>query len=96
MSRGFESHTLRQNKRGAPFGAPRLFCLAGCVEKPCALARRGEFCGFFDKERVQNKFPRHAKIMLDILKELKHWNNDKYKDQVKIEIVIGEARYEIG
>ena len=23
------------------------------------------------------------------------WNNDKYKDQIKIEIVIGEARYEI-
>ena len=36
-----------------------------------------------------------AKIMLDILKRLKHWNNDKYKDQIKIEIVIGEARYEI-
>ena len=30
-------------------------------------------------ERVQNKFSRHAKIMLDILKELKHGNNNKYK-----------------
>ena len=46
-------------------------------------------------ERVQNKFPRHAKIMLDILKRLRHWNNDKYKEQITIEIVIGEARYEI-
>ena len=46
-------------------------------------------------ERVQNKFPWHAKIMLNIFKRLKHWNNDKYKEQIKIEIVIGEARYEI-
>ena len=46
-------------------------------------------------ETVQRKFPRHAQIMLETLKELKHWNNDKYKDQIKIEIVIGEARYEL-
>ena len=46
-------------------------------------------------ERVQNKFPRHAQIMLETLKDFKHLDNDDYKDQIKIEIVIGEARYEI-
>ena len=46
-------------------------------------------------ERVQNKFPRHAQIMLETLKDLKHLDNDDYKDLIKIEIVIGEARYEI-
>lgn len=63
-------------------------CLTDMVSDPMHI----ELIGM---ERVQNKFPRHAKIMLDILKRLKHWNNDKYKDQIEIEIVIGEARYEI-
>ena len=63
-------------------------CLTDMVGDPIHI----ELVGM---ERVQNIFPRHAKIILDILKELKHWNNDKYKDQIKIEIVIGEARYEI-
>ncbi len=54
--------------------------------------RHIELLGF---ERVQRLFPRHAKIILDILKDLKHWDNDYYKDAIKIEIVIGEARYEI-
>ena len=63
-------------------------CLTDMVGDPIHI----ELVGM---ERVQNKFPRHAKIILDILKELKHWNNDKYKDQIKIEIVLGEARYEI-
>ena len=63
-------------------------CLTDMVSDPIHI----ELIGV---ERVQNKFPRHAKIMLDTLKELKHWNNNKYKEQIKIEIVIGEARYEI-
>ena len=63
-------------------------CLTDMVGDPIHI----ELVGM---ERFQNKFPRHAKIILDILKELKHWNNDKYKDQIKIEIVIGNARYEI-
>lgn len=46
-------------------------------------------------ERVQNKFSDNAEIILDIFKELKHLENDKYKDQIKIEIVMGDARYEI-
>jgi hypothetical protein len=46
-------------------------------------------------ERVQNKFPNQAKMMLETLKDLKHCENDKYRDQIKIEIIIGEARHEI-
>ena len=63
-------------------------CLTDMVSDPIHI----ELIGV---ERVQNKFPRHAEIMLDILKRLRHWNNDKYKDQIKIEIVLGEVRYEI-
>ena len=46
-------------------------------------------------EQIQNKFPSEVKIMLEIFKDLKHWDNDNYKDQIKIELVIGEAHYEI-
>ena len=46
-------------------------------------------------EIVQRKFPCHAQIMLESLKDLKHLDNDDYKNQIRIEIVIGEARYEI-
>ena len=63
-------------------------CLRDMVGEPIHI----EIIGM---ERVQNKFSHHAKIMLDILKRLKHLDNDDYKDEIKIEIVIGEARYEI-
>ena len=63
-------------------------CLTDMVSDPIHI----ELIGM---ERVQNKFPRHAQIMLETLKDLKHWDNDNYKDQIKIEIVIGEARHEI-
>ena len=46
-------------------------------------------------EKIQNKFPHDVKILLDMLKDLKHCYNDKYKDKIRIEIVIGEARHEI-
>lgn len=47
-------------------------------------------------EHMQKKFPRDTKIMLDVLKDLKHWDDDKYAKQVTIEIVINEnAKYEI-
>ena len=63
-------------------------CLTDMVGDPLHI----ELVGF---EKVQSKFPRDAKIMLDILKDLKHWSNDEYADITKIEIVLGEARYEI-
>ncbi len=51
-----------------------------------------ELLGF---ERVQRLFPWNAEIILDIFKDLKHYDNDYYIDKIKIEIVTGEARYEI-
>ena len=63
-------------------------CLTDMMGEPLHI----ELVGF---EKVQSKFPRDAKIMLDTLKELKHWANDRYADITKIEIVIGEARHEI-
>ena len=63
-------------------------CLTDMVGDPIHI----ELIGM---ERMQNKFPCQAKIMLDILKDLKHLDDDDYKDLIKIEIVIGEARYEI-
>ena len=63
-------------------------CLTDMVGDPLHI----ELVGF---EKVQSKFPRDAKIMLDILKDLKHWSNNEYSDITKIEIVLGEARHEI-
>ena len=63
-------------------------CLTALVGDPIHI----EIVGI---ETVQRKFPHHAKIMLDTLKDLKHLDDNDYKDQIKIEIVIGEARYEI-
>ena len=63
-------------------------CLTDMVGDPIHI----EIVGM---ETVQRKFPRHAQIMLETLKDLKHLDNDDYKNQIRIEIVIGEARYEI-
>ena len=63
-------------------------CLTDMVGDPIHI----EIVGM---ETVQRKFPRHAQIMLETLKDLKHLDNDDYKKQIRIEIVIGEARYEI-
>ncbi len=44
---------------------------------------------------MQELFPWNAKIILGILKRRKHYDDDFYCSQIKIELVIGEARYEI-
>ena len=46
-------------------------------------------------EMVQKKFSHCAQIMIEVFKDLKHWNNGEYEHQIKIEIVVGEGRYEI-
>ena len=43
-------------------------------------------------ERIRQKFPRHAGIMRELFKELKHYDDD-YKDQIRVEVVIGDAQY---
>lgn len=44
---------------------------------------------------IEQKFGDEAKIMVDILKEFKHYRNDKYAKDIKIEIVMGERRFEL-
>ena len=46
-------------------------------------------------EVLDQKFHGTLDMLVEIFKELKHWDDDYYCDYVKIEIVIGEARYEI-
>lgn len=38
-------------------------------------------------ENIEKKFNDSAKIMLEILKEFKYYRDDKYSDQINIEIV---------
>ena len=44
---------------------------------------------------VEQKFGDEVKIMLNILKEFKHYRKDKYAKDIKIEIVMGERRFEL-
>ena len=46
-------------------------------------------------ERLEKKWPGTLGIFIEILKDLKHWEDDFVCDCVKIEIVYGDARYEI-
>lgn len=62
-------------------------CLTDMVGNPLHIKLIGV-------ERVRQKFPRHAGILLELFKDLKHYDDD-CKDQIRIEIVIGKARYEI-
>ena len=41
-------------------------------------------------ENVEKKFKDSAEIMLEILKDFKHYRNNKYSDQINIEIVRDE------
>ena len=44
-------------------------------------------------ETLEQKLPGEFDQMISILKELKHWDSDRYINVVKIEAVIGNARY---
>ena len=46
-------------------------------------------------ETLQKEFPWDTDVMLKAFKDLKHWANDLYKDQIIIEIIIGNASHEI-
>ena len=45
--------------------------------------------------RYQKKWPGTLETLVEILKDLKDWEDDFVCDYVKVEIVYGEARYEI-
>ncbi len=63
-------------------------CLTDMVGDPIHIELLGV-------ERIQQLLPRDTKILLDTFKDLKHWGNDRYYDITKIEIVVGDGRYEI-
>ena len=43
-------------------------------------------------EVIEEKFDGAAEMMLEILKEFKHFNNDMFSDSIKIEILKGDQR----
>ena len=43
-------------------------------------------------EVIERKFDEEAKIMVDILRDFKHYRNDKYAHDICIEIVSGDIR----
>ena len=43
-------------------------------------------------EVIENKFGDSAKKMIEILKRFKHYANDRFSENIKIEIVNGETR----
>ena len=63
-------------------------CLTDMVGRPVHI----EIIGL---NVIEQKFGDEAKIMVDILKEFKHYRNDKYAKDIKIEIVMGERRFEL-
>ena len=44
---------------------------------------------------IEKKFDNTANMMIEILKEFKHFNDDLFSDIIKIEIVKGDTRIEI-
>ena len=42
-------------------------------------------------ENIEHLFGDEANIFLDILKEFKHYGNDRYSDDIQIEIVKGNT-----
>ncbi len=46
-------------------------------------------------EHIQSLFPKETQMILDIMKDFKHYSDDDYRDKIKIEIIIGNAKHEI-
>ncbi|MBO4983529.1 MAG: barstar family protein, partial [Clostridia bacterium] len=63
-------------------------CLTDMVGRPVHI----EIIGL---NVIEQKFGDEAKTMVDILKEFKHYRNDKYAKDIKIEFVMGERRFEL-
>ena len=63
-------------------------CLTDMVDDPIHI----EILGF---DVVEREFTNAAPKMIEILKRLKHYNNDKYAHEIKIEIVNGAHRVEV-
>ena len=60
-------------------------CLTNMVGRPIHI----EMIGL---DVVERKFGEAAKIMIDTLREFKHYEDDEFADDIQIEIVSGDAR----
>lgn len=60
-------------------------CLTSMVGRPVHIEIKG-------LNVIERKFGDTAKMMTDILKEFKHYENDEFADVIKIEIVDGDTR----
>ena len=63
-------------------------CLTDMVGRPVHI----EILGL---DIIERKFGDSARMMLDTLKEFKHYRDDKYAHEIKIELVSGDTRIEI-
>ena len=60
-------------------------CLRDMIGEPIHI----EIIGL---EVVEKKFGDYASKLLDVFRELKHYRNNKYSEEIQIEIVSGETR----
>lgn len=60
-------------------------CLTNMVGRPIHM----EIIGF---DIIEHKFENAAKIMMETLKDFKHYENDEYVNDIQIEIVRGNTR----
>ncbi len=60
-------------------------CLTDMVGRPIHM----EIIGL---DVIERKFGDAAKVMIDTLREFKHYDDDYYSHEIKIEIVNGDAR----
>ncbi len=56
------------------------------------LLGRSIYIEIIGLEVIERKFPSASQKMIEILKEFKHYENDEYASQIRIEIVSGETR----
>lgn len=63
-------------------------CLTNMIGRPIHIEIKG-------LEVIIRKFGDAANVMIEILKELKHYDNDKYVADIRIEIVSGSTRIPI-
>ncbi len=60
-------------------------CLTEVVGEPLHIE-------IYGLEVIERKFGDSAERMLSILKRLKHWHGDAYRDSIRIEIITGDVR----
>ena len=46
-------------------------------------------------EVIERKFGNASKIMIETLKEFKHYDNDEYVNEIRIDIIIGDNRFSL-